>query len=69
MDFETCRQGSGHHSSIYLHTYTQSGLSAAGKGGTGGSAPGAAELDVPLIDGVWQAAACRQGSEHDVTNE
>jgi hypothetical protein len=39
------------------------------RGGTGGSAPGAAEMDVPLIDGVLQAAACRQGREHDVTNE
>jgi len=43
---------------------------------TGGSTPDtaeseldAAELDAPLIDGVRQAAACRQGSGHDVTYE
>jgi hypothetical protein len=30
-------------------------------------AASAAEMDVPLIDGVRQAAACRQGSGHDVT--
>jgi hypothetical protein len=40
-----------------------------GRRGTGGAALGTAELDAPLIDGVLQAASCRQGSEHDVTNE
>jgi hypothetical protein len=32
--------------------------------GVTGGAPGAAELDVSLIDGERQEAACRQGSEH-----